>query len=198
MPNVTREFVADPVAFIRENPVSSMSDTPLLTVENVALKRYDPRVVKGADNLVKLKAPEDDEASVQFYILGWRVQNVAVGQLGSQANYFYTGPMDGCTVGIDKNWARPTVTHINLQTNTGATDRPAMRQRVATTLAHCTSFWTGRVNVTIVESALNSERYKVNIFGVRGYLGWTFYRQEMDLGVFPYRVTAVETLSTSW
>ncbi|MBV9495032.1 MAG: hypothetical protein JOZ54_12355 [Acidobacteria bacterium] len=173
MANVTRRFMADPVGFLRTIPCSCPAQ--FIGLRTLRLKiEYDPDDLPVA----QIRTPNHGEDGTQFHLLGWMNEDVSTGYLNSGANYFFTGPLTGCTFAVDKNWYEPHVLHVNY-THHGAMDVGAMRATANWEMYEDTSIlrWTDTPNITVVESHNRPEDERYNIFGVRGYLGWTFYQQ---------------------
>lgn len=176
MDDITRRFVADPVRILRRVPFHA-------AYEFVGLRRMNIQVHHDAErNFGQIVPTPSGEVGVSFYILGWREEQSSTGFLGSAADFFFTGPMTGCTFAVDKNWHAPRVIHVNQTLSTGRMDVPGMMGSVNTFMAGATSllrFWQSGPNITVVQSHERGEDDTFNIFGWRGTFGWTFYRQHV-------------------
>jgi hypothetical protein len=133
--------------------------------------------------------PTDDGDFVRFHYLPWRAEDCFTGQIPrGGSNYFFTGPLNGCSVGIDRNWYNPTVGHSNYSDpNTQNLDPVRMRTELDQGMAASTSMFsrTGAgPTLTVVESHDRRNIYgrdvNYNVFGYRGWLGWWFMYQVVD------------------
>jgi hypothetical protein len=192
MTDITRQFVADPVRILRREPFNAAFEYLGVRQTRIQVDNAEGRLF-GQLLPVTARVP-----GVDFYILGWRAELSSSGFLGSAADFFFTGPLTGCTVAVDKNWARPRVIHANRTLPSGRMDVPHMMGSVNTFMAGATSwlrFWQSGPNITVVQSHVRGENDTYNIFGWRGYFGWTFYRQHCRwAGLGEGEVRGLETL----
>ncbi|MEM9553171.1 MAG: hypothetical protein AAGC60_02855 [Acidobacteriota bacterium] len=132
---------------------------------------------------------EDD--FVPFFYLPWIEDGCFIGQIPNQGpQYFFTGPLNGCTFAVDRNWYHPTVGHANRQVEL-TTDGPRQREDLERAMRTSRSFFSRRGSgptLTFVESYRRREIERVgedqdvsyNVFGYRGWLGWWFMYQVID------------------
>ena len=135
----------------------------------------------------------DDDDFVRFYYLPWREDDCFSGQIPRGGpNYFFTGPLNGCTVAVDRNWYNPTVGHANYtDPHSGLIDPVQQRNMLDTDLAASRSWFSlpgSGPTLTVVESYDRRNVYggqegrdvNYNVFGYRGWLGWWFMFQVVD------------------
>ena len=194
MPNQSGRFRADPLGYLKRMPIACYA------ADFIGVQKKKMKVEKMEDyEFAELQNAGSDEDGIDFYVLGWKSEQVSVGKLGSDASFFYTGPMTGCTFAVDKNWYTPQVIHVNKNDpESQSMDVKGMNTMVSQGMAKCWS-WFQRgyaPNITIVRSD-NRGSLSYNIFGWRGKGGWTFYQQVIDnVGVGEMTVKNLLTLST--
>lgn len=161
-----------------------------------------------SDQGITTMAETNGNDFVQFYYLPWQNDQCITGTIPRQgANYFFTGPLNGCTIAVDKNWYNPTVGHANSNNPVlQAIDPPQMLQDLRAGMAHCTSMWSwsNDPNITVVESHDRGNIYgqngnrdvNYNVFGYRGYTGWSFMYQVVDRYVPQAAPIATVNIST--
>ena len=194
MANVTQTFTSDPVRFLQRTPC-------FCTAEFLGVKTLRAMIEAEGEAFAQILPASHDDAGVQFHVLGWKDESVSTGYLNSAADYFFTGPLSGCTFAVDKNWYQPHVVHVNEKLPSGRTDAPRMRRTINWEMYEDTSIlrWTDTPNITIVESHNRPDSDTYNIFGVRGYLGWTFYQQVIETrGHGNMRVRGLYKLDTAF
>lgn len=193
MPDVTQNFTSNPVRFLQRTPCFCRAE--FLGVHTLRAR------IEGSEDgsYAQILPAAHNEYGVPFHILGWKDNSVSTGYLNSSADYFFTGPLSGCTFAVDKNWYVPHVLHVNEKLPTGRANPQGMMTTVNWEMMLDTSFWTDNTNITIVESHNRPESDTYNIFGVRGYLGWTFYQQvTYTRGQEDMRVTGLYKLDTAF
>ena len=176
MPNVTNQFTKDPLKFLKTYMTTCVA-------EGVGLDQmYLKLVLNEGTGIVQMVAGEADEARASFYVLRWSENQSSTGKLGSQADYFYTGPLTGCMFAVDKNWYTPRVIHVN-ELQHDQMNVQGMKNTITNHMQGATSYlrWSYTPNITVVESHNRAENERYGIFGWRGKLGWTFLRQTVDL-----------------
>lgn len=193
MADVTQEFLNSPVLFLHRTPLVCHS-------EWIGVRLLNMQVILNEDiNLGQLRPTPHGESGAMFYVLGWKSDRSSTGYLGSAARFFFTGPLSGCTFAVDKNWSRPRVIHVNQTLETGAMDVPTMTGAVNDFMAGATSrlrFWQSGPNITVVQSHDRPEDYTYNIFGYRSRVGWSFFRQSVEMTGWGKEVRRVDELDT--
>lgn len=190
MANVTKQFTTDPLKFLQSVPTTCPAEGVGLSVKHLKLD-YDEDL-----NVAQMKTAGSEEERASFYVLGWAENDVSTGKLGSQADYFYTGPLTGCMFAVDKNWYTPRVVHVNEQLEDSSMNVKGMQSTIATEMKGATSWlrWMSTPNITVVESHQRKEGHRFAILGWRGKLGWTFVRQTVKTTGFAWSVVSVEKL----
>ena len=175
--NETDQFLNSPVLYLMRTPVQGQVEGNGLATRNFQIMTTDDI------NFSFLRPTPRGELGALFYVLAWSHNSASTGTLGSDARFFFTGPLSGCMFAVDKNWYRPRVTHVNQTLNTGAMDVVGMRGMVRNQMAQCTSWmpWVTGPNITVVRSDNRPNLTTYNIFGYRTGGGWTFWRQVVDV-----------------
>ena len=174
MADHTRRFEGDALKYIQTVPFNCQWEGTNVRRVRVKIEKHDNY------NFAQIvDAGTGGGHAINFHILGWQDDQAATGHLDSTADYFYTGPLSGCTFAVDKNWYKPHVLHVNYHNTTGGMDSVRMSNSVTNLMVNDTSklSLSNAPNVTVVTSHNRNNTETYNIFGIRGYFGWTFYQQ---------------------
>jgi hypothetical protein len=188
---VNNEVRRDMWRFVHDNAVypGTMPDGDTIVQVNLSFDREAYSRRQGGDIEYTEVTVAHDGDFVRFYYLPWRAEACFTGRIPRGGpNYFFTGPLNGCTVGVDRNWYNPTVGHANYSDPQAEDMDPGrMRAELDHRMAASRSMFSragSGPTLTVVESHDRRNIYgrdvNYNVFGYRGWLGWWFMYQVVD------------------
>lgn len=114
--------------------------------------------------------------AINAYFLPWGRQSTFCGQLGVNADYFFTPTLNGCTFAHSGNGPNPSVAHSNFVDANTMADQNAMDADLALAFGGNAPPHT-LIKINYKLPAVGLEDFKATVVGIRTGNNWAFYYQ---------------------
>ena len=144
------------------------------------LRELNEQVGKGSN---AVRTITSNTHAIDAYFLPWGDGSTYCGQLGNQANYFFTPTLNGCTFAYEGAGANVSVAHSNFVDANSLADQAAMNNDLTLKFGHLPN---NRVIKTDYKPAIYAQGamdYRAMIIGIRAGNTWNFYSQNYYLGL---------------
>jgi len=124
------------------------------------------------ERLIKDKADRSSN-HIRAYFLPWTTGQTKSMQLGTDADFFFTPTLTGCTFAAASG-QNPTVAHSNYVTGTGTVDQTTIDNDLNTLYGAAPI---RKVEKTQYKTGTNASDFLATVVGFRTSAGWNFYYQ---------------------
>jgi hypothetical protein len=120
---------------------------------------------------------------INAYFLPWGDGSTFSGQLGINAEYFFTPTLNGCTFAHEGNGPNVSVAHANFVGGNQLTDQNAINNDLAQKFGHAPATTLIKTNYKPAVYAQGAMDYRAMVIGVRTGNNWSFYYQNYHVGL---------------
>jgi hypothetical protein len=204
-----KAFLADPLGFMDANVIVPHSNLQTQAAGRVAVISVDLAPIAGVTctdahgNAVPMYYAHGVDSKLlttsnrfKAYYLPYAPGRTKQTTLGTQARFFFTDKIDGCTFAAGlTGGASPLVMHVN-KTNAGMIDQDRIDQKVtarfggaAYTQLSLTDYMSPEEMQMLNDPTAPACKTHVTVVGIRSGASWTFYFQRRNwLGAAAYRL----------